>query len=71
VNDTAGCIAAYERALELDPEYDLAWFNLGGIYFNADDIPAARATWTEALRRFPEHTRAADVRAILSRLTRA
>lgn len=68
VGDTAGCIAAYARALELDPEYDLAWFNLGGIHFNAGDIPAARATWTEALRRFPEHPRAAEAREILSRL---
>jgi len=68
VGDTSGCIAAYARALELDPGYALAWFNLGGIYFNAGDIPAARATWTEALKRFPEHLRAAEAREILSRL---
>jgi tetratricopeptide (TPR) repeat protein len=68
VGNTAGCIAAYARALELDPDYDLAWSNLGGIYFNAGDIAEARATWTEALRRFPEHPLAAKVRETLPSL---
>lgn len=68
VRDTAGCIAAYERALELDADYDLAWFNLGGVHFNAADKPAARATWTEALKRFPEHPLAVKAREILPTL---
>jgi hypothetical protein len=39
VGDTVGCITAYERVLALDPDYALAWFNLGGIQYKTRDIP--------------------------------
>ena len=55
VGDIPATIAAYQRALELDPQYDLAWFNLGGIYWKSRDVEQARATWTEAISKFPEH----------------
>ena len=48
-------IRAYKRALELDEDYDLAWFNLGGVYWNSQRRSEALATWGEAIRRFPEH----------------
>jgi cytochrome c-type biogenesis protein CcmH/NrfG len=38
-------IDAYQRALELDPDYDLAWFNLGGVYWNSGDITRATKVW--------------------------
>lgn len=53
--DIEGCIAAYRRALELDPDYDLALFNLGGVYSNNRDVGRAKATWQEAVNRFPDH----------------
>ena len=53
--DIEGCINAYKRALQLDKNYDLAWFNLGGVYWNSQNKADAIATWTEAIRRFPTH----------------
>ncbi|MCP4746570.1 MAG: tetratricopeptide repeat protein [Desulfobacteraceae bacterium] len=50
-----GSIKAYQRALELDPEYDLAWFNLGGMYWNYGDYKRASEVWCEAVKRFPNH----------------
>ena len=54
-NDIEGCISAYKRALELDENYDLAWFNLGGIYWNSKNKELAIAIWQEAIQRFPSH----------------
>lgn len=53
--DIEGCINAYKRALQLDKDYDLAWFNLGGVYWNSQNMTDAKATWNEAIRRFPTH----------------
>lgn len=61
LHDSARAVAAYERALELDEEYDLAWFNLGGVYWNSGEVGRAVATWREAVRRFPNHELAAKL----------
>ena len=53
--DVDGCITAYKRALQLDEDYDLAWFNLGSVYWNSQNPQAAISTWKKALRRFPTH----------------
>ena len=53
--DVEGCINAYKRCLQLDENYDLAWFNLGGVYWNCQSKAEAMATWREAIRRFPTH----------------
>ena len=42
--DVEGCINAYKRSLQLDENYDLAWFNLGGIYWNSQNKAHAMAT---------------------------
>lgn len=55
VGDIMGSILAYQRALTIDPDYDLAWFNLGGMYWNSRDIGRATETWREAVNRFPNH----------------
>ena len=52
---TTESVSAYKRALEMDEDYDLAWFNLGGVYWNSQHRTEALATWGEAIRRFPEH----------------
>ena len=52
---TKECISAYKRALELDEDYDLAWFNLGWTYWKSERWAEALETWGEAVRRFPEH----------------
>ena len=57
VGDISGTIKAYELALELDPDYALAWFNLGGIYWNRGDVIRAAEIWKEAVTRFPNHSK--------------
>ena len=54
-SDVGGCIAAYKKALQQDENYALAWFNLGGVMWNAQYKAEAISTWREAIRRFPQH----------------
>ena len=60
--DIEGCIESYHRTLELDADYDVAWFNLGGIFWNRGDKRQAISVWSEALARFPSHPLAAKLR---------
>lgn len=62
VNDIPGCLSAYKKAIELNPEYDLAWFNLGGVYWNSGNKEKAIDIWHEAVERFPEHELAEKLR---------
>lgn len=62
------CIISYRRAIELDPEYDLAYFNLGGIYWNQKNKSEAKKVWAEALKRFPRHNLADKLRNEFSSL---
>ena len=66
IGDTPGCIAAYKRVLNLDNDYDLAWFNLGGVYWNSGKKMEAIRMWKEAVRRFPEHQLASKLRSEFS-----
>ncbi len=55
-------IDAYEKTLVLDPNYDLALFNLGGVHWNSGEKIVALAIWTTAIDRFPDHELAAKLR---------
>ena len=55
IGDLEGSITAYKRALKLDEDYELAWFNLGGVYWNSLNKAKAISTWKEAIQRFPTH----------------
>ena len=56
-------IAAYEKAIELDPEYDIAMFNLGGVHWNDGNIIGAKQMWRRAIERFPDHELVEEIRA--------
>lgn len=68
LGDIAGCLFSYNKAIKLDPEYDLAWFNLGGIYWNSGDKAQATEIWGDAIVRFPEHRLVEKIRKDLPSL---
>ncbi|WP_316876899.1 tetratricopeptide repeat protein [Ralstonia edaphi] len=43
-----GCVrepvSAYRKAIELNPNYALAWFNMGGVHWNAGELEATRTS---------------------------
>ena len=55
-------LAAYEKAITLDPDYDVAMFNLGGVYWNDGDLIAATRVWRQAIEKIPDHVLAVEVR---------
>lgn len=55
LGNTSEAIDAYKKALSLDPDYDHAIFNLGGIYWNSGNLEKAKYTWNEARQKFPDH----------------
>ena len=48
-------IDAYEKALALDPNYDLAMFNIGGVLWNSGEREQALVVWRRAVKQFPNH----------------
>ena len=68
VGDIEAAVDAYRRALQLDEDYALACFNLGGLYWNSGRVDEAAAAWKEAVRRFPEHELASELRKNLPEL---
>ncbi|NOG73532.1 tetratricopeptide repeat protein [Roseicella sp. DB1501] len=64
----AEAIAAYDQALTLDPNYDLAMFNLGGVHWNSGDHVEAKKVWAGAIKRFPDHELAATLRCMVPSL---
>ena len=57
---------AYEKAIELGPDYPNPWFDLGGLYWNHRFQAEAIAAWEEAVSRFPDHELAQSVQDFLS-----
>jgi tetratricopeptide (TPR) repeat protein len=57
--------AAYQKAIEIDPNYAEAWFNLGGYYWNQGDTVNAYSTWEVAMQKFPKHPDCDRVRILL------
>ena len=58
-----GSIDAYNHALALDPDYALAMFNLGGVYWNIGDQERALLMWRRAVEQFPDHELTARLRS--------
>ena len=59
-------IDAYENALSLDPDYDLAMFNLGGVLWSSGDREQALLIWRRAAEQFPDHELTTRLRSELS-----
>lgn len=55
-------IDAYQKVITLKPDYDLAWFNMGGVHWNAGEQEEATRVWKAAVDRFPDHELAARLR---------
>ncbi|WP_197342550.1 tetratricopeptide repeat protein [Ralstonia solanacearum] len=55
-------VSAYQKAIELNPNYALAWFNMGGVHWNAGELEEASRVWRAAVGRFPDHELAALLR---------
>jgi Flp pilus assembly protein TadD/peroxiredoxin len=47
-------LAAFHRAIEVDPDHESAWFNLGTIYLSKKMYPEARKYMSEAARLNPQ-----------------
>ena len=47
-------IAAYEKALAIDPEYAEAYYNMGQAHLRAQRFAEARTHFVEALKRKPD-----------------
>ena len=43
------------KALALDPDYEVAMFDLGGVHWNNGDFAQAKDVWNAAVDRFPNH----------------
>lgn len=63
LGQTDQSINAYRKAIELDPDYDLAWFNLGGLYWNSEMRDQAVTIWKQAVAQFPDHELAAKLQS--------
>ena len=59
------CIESLRKAIELDPEYTIAYFNLGGVLWNKEDRREAISVWSDALGRFPDHEESMKLRRAL------
>ncbi|VVN43186.1 DUF4365 domain-containing protein [Pseudomonas fluorescens] len=55
-------ISAYTKAIALNPDYELAWFNMGGVYWNAGEREEASRVWKIAANKFPSHALVAVLR---------
>lgn len=55
-------IGAYMKAIALNSNYELAWFNMGGLHWNAGELEEASRVWKTAVDRFPDHELAALLR---------
>ncbi|XVO79200.1 tetratricopeptide repeat protein [Pseudomonas chlororaphis] len=55
-------INTYMKAITLNSNYELAWFNMGGVYWNAGELEEASRVWKVAVDKFPDHELAAVIR---------
>ncbi|MDP9512899.1 tetratricopeptide repeat protein [Pseudomonas protegens] len=62
LNNVRESVSAYMKAIALNSNYELAWFNMGGVYWNAGEREEASRVWKVAVYKFPDHELAAVLR---------
>lgn len=55
LGDIDNTISALQKTLELDPDFEIAWVNLGGALLNNGELLEAKQTWDSAIKLFPEN----------------
>jgi len=68
LGNSSEAVQAYEKAIELDPDYPEPLFNLGGLYWNKGDSEKAKNIWEQALKKFPDHKLCNQVKNLLNDL---
>ncbi|AGU47403.1 tetratricopeptide repeat-containing protein [Variovorax paradoxus B4] len=63
-------INAYLQSIALNPSRASAWFNMGGVHWNAGEPEEASRVWKAAVDRFPDHELAALLRRDLPSVLR-
>lgn len=51
-------VAYLEKAVEMAPQNDSYWYNLGGAYYTIHDFAKARTAWTQAIQLNPANQQA-------------
>ena len=62
LNRANECAEAYLTAIALDSDYAVAWFDLGGVYWNNQRFEDAFRVWNTAIIKFPDHELAEKLR---------
>lgn len=62
LGSTGEAVAAYRKALVLDPDYALAMFNMAGALWNSGDHDQAAIVFRTAAGQFPDHELTAKLR---------
>jgi len=64
-----GAVEAFRKAVELNDNYEKAWYNLAGNYFNNGENEKAKETFEIALQKSPDDAMADQARKILAQLS--
>ena len=64
-----GAIEAFRMAVELNDNYEKAWYNLAGNYLNNGEHEKAKETFEIALRKFPDEPMADLAKEVLAQLS--
>ncbi len=65
LKDLEGAFEAYTQAIAVDPNYEKAWFDLGGLCWSVGNTELAFRIWNTALLKFPESGEAERLLAFL------
>ncbi|OCA53416.1 tetratricopeptide repeat protein [Photorhabdus namnaonensis] len=53
MGDIENTITSLQKTLELDPDFEIAWINLGGVFLNNGELIKAKQIFDIAIKKFP------------------